>query len=191
MVAIVMLATAGRAAGAIVQVTDPTLFANLTGSVTPVDFVAPPGGPGPIDPDVYAPLGLTLSCSAPGCPMFSKQSPAFVDGWGFMVPDNAGVAFNFDLGIHGFAYDAQHYGGQNIAASFFLGGSQVGSIALQWPGGGPDGTYFLGWYTDFAFDRIVLNYALVDNIYFQTVPGPSALGLIGIAAAHGTRRRRR
>jgi MYXO-CTERM domain-containing protein len=181
---------ARAAAGIVTVIDDPSLFASLAGSVTPLDFIAPPGGPGPISPGTYAEYGITLSSSVPGFPVFSQASVSFLDGWGIHAQDPLSLAFDFDQSIQAFAFERETYAGQNISASFYQNGTLVGATAFQWPAG-PDATHFLGWKTDFGFDRIVLNQYVVDNVYFQTVPGPSAFGLIGIVAALGTRRRRR
>ncbi len=190
-------ASAGTASASIVNVyDDPGLFASLSGPVTSIDFVAPPGGPGLIDQDTYIGQGLILGTNLPGHPAYSVTTagggPLTQDGWGldvFLYEPPFALAFDFTAPTHSFAYERFFLGGVEAMCKFYLQGVLVGSNTLStFPG--TDDFHFVGWVADFQFDRVVTNTYWVDNVYFASVPAPGAILLLpaGFLLARGRRR---
>lgn len=185
------MAAAPASAAITTFVDDPNGFFAAAGPTTLIDFVEPPGGPGPIAPETYLAEGLILSASIVSAPIFSLTnedgSYGFSDGWGFGPLDPANVAFDFSQPIAAFAFE-RYLSNQNVSCSFFMDGTLVGQSTF--PLNLPSGPHFVGWTTSFTFDRVVLNTSDVDNIYFGVVPAPSVLAVFALAGCRRGRRRR-
>ena len=87
---------------------------------------------------------------------------------------NTYLELTFDEPMHSIAA----HGPGGWLFQLFLGETVVG-LSPWWNGGSPNG--FAGFVTDISFDRVRLvspspgGIVFVDNVYFSTVPGPSAL----------------
>ena len=102
------------------------------------------------------------------------------------------ITLSFDSLIHAIGWTspfdqlATFYAGDQVVAANVL---MVGDLST-WP--------FAGLVSDAAFDRVVIThpgslhtvFAAVDDVWFETVPSPSTLALIGLSLLGAARRRR-
>lgn len=100
------------------------------------------------------------------------------------------VTFQFGAPLAAVGWSAPH----NQTAALYLGGELVASNIFM-PGGPPStGWTFSGLVSDLAFDNVVIapmpfGNAVVDDLWFPTIPAPPALAVAALAAL-GSRRRR-
>lgn len=146
--------------------------------------------------DHFAAAGLLLSLNSGNFDhelalwvRFSSSAPqigaSLSDDGGLFVytfPDRP-IEFRFLQPIHAFAVLPPDHDGVGLY-SLFREGQPVGTGAFY-----ATGSYHNGLYSTEAFDEIRFDsMQVIDNVYFQTIPAPGALSLIGLAAGRAGRR---
>ena len=180
---IVAIAASHTAASAI-EFTDKSEWEAAVGAFTTLDFDIQPQGT-PIT-NQYAHLGVNVTGAA-----FSHSAPGYVnDEWGMFASGGAWVHFNSPQN-----WVAVDYPGEIQIQLFQLGVLIYTSTYFV-----PSGTgNFAGLWSPIPFDEVHLRRlapssvnVFIDDLHFGAlVPGPSALGLLGIACIFPRRRRRR
>ncbi len=135
--------------------------------------------------DQYAPLGVYFTNPGPNVVLGPSTSLFPQDLWGLGPVGTLELTF----------LDPQHAVGAHSPASWwkmrlYLGDTLVGQSYSQTGGA----SKFVGLTSDIAFDRVQFEATgggpvATDNIYFSTVPGPGAVGLLELALLTRSRRR--
>ena len=182
LLAVVLLACSGghRAAGGVIEFTDPLEWQAAVGMFVTVDFTGFPNGT--FITDQYAELGILFTDGNDS--IFLNDGAFPNDGAGLDGNGNISVSFDTPQAWMGVDFPGA------LQIELFSSGRLFYTSSIA--GGGGAG-FFLGLISSELFDSAVLidpaDQAAIDDLHFG-VPTPGALWLLGVAALLPRRRRR-
>jgi hypothetical protein len=180
---VAVLTGLSAAQASVIVYEDMADWSNAVGDHATIDFTD--GTLGEFINDHYSHYGIGFSEDT-----IFYQNGFFTDIWGFTGLLQIGTTIFFDTPQQWFGID--HVG--HLLVDFYSGDDLVWSSNILVPPSG-ENLAFAGFVLPISFDSVYLyrlgvdNVAVIDNIYFA-VPAPGALGLLLLAGAAATRRRR-